>query len=88
MLGVLGALNSELTTGKSVLAQLGSAPLPVVALVAVLSAATLAPIVRGAKLSEAFGPLTPQAEMTNGRVAMLAVAALLAAEISKGAALL
>ncbi|GLC35541.1 hypothetical protein PLESTB_000196500 [Pleodorina starrii] len=88
MLGVVGALGSELVTGKSVLAQFAAAPLPVLALVGALSAATLAPIVRGANLKEAFGPLTPQAEKVNGRVAMLALAALLAIEVSRGGAAL
>ncbi|EFJ49810.1 hypothetical protein VOLCADRAFT_104260 [Volvox carteri f. nagariensis] len=88
MLGVVGAVGAEVTTGKSVLAQFAGTPLPVLALVLALSGATLAPIVRGANLKEAFGPLTPQAELVNGRLAMLALAALLALEVSKGSALL
>jgi hypothetical protein len=88
MLGVVGALGSELVTGKSVLSQFGGEVLPVLMLVAAISGATLAPIVRGAKLTEAFGPLTPQAEKVNGRVAMLALAALLYIEVSQGSALL
>ncbi|KXZ41231.1 hypothetical protein GPECTOR_630g729 [Gonium pectorale] len=88
MVGALVGLFSELTTGKSLLAQFGSSPLQILLLVGALSYATLAPILRGSNLSEAFGPLTPEAEKLNGRVAMLAVAVLLAIEISKGSALL
>ncbi|GFR47454.1 hypothetical protein Agub_g9179, partial [Astrephomene gubernaculifera] len=88
MLGVVGAVAAELASGKSVLAQLQQAPLQVLLLVAALSAASLAPIMRGSLPTEAFGPLTPQAERVNGRLAMLGLVGLLAVEVTRGSALL
>lgn len=53
------------------------------ALAALIVAASLAPITRGA-VSEPFGVFTPRAERVNGRAAMLAIAAVLALESRAG----
>jgi hypothetical protein len=45
--------------------------------------ASLTPICKGVK-QEAFGPFSPRAELTNGRAAMIALAALVALEIEAG----
>ncbi|KAG2500697.1 hypothetical protein HYH03_001463 [Edaphochlamys debaryana] len=88
MLGVVAAIGAELATGESVLAQATEIPVPLAILVVSLAVATLAPILKGANMKEAFGPLTPQAEVINGRAAMLGIAALLAAEVARGGAAL
>lgn len=67
MLGVLAAVGAEVASGESVFTQFNEATVPVVVLVVALSVASLAPVLRGANLAEAFGPLTPQAEKINGR---------------------
>jgi hypothetical protein len=41
----------------------------------------------GVKNDESFGPLTPKAELTNSRAAMVGFAALLVVEAVKGSAL-
>lgn len=53
------------------------------ALAALVVAASLAPITKGA-ISEPFGVFTPKAERVNGRAAMLAIAAVLALESRAG----
>ncbi|PNH01816.1 Carotene biosynthesis-related protein CBR, chloroplastic [Tetrabaena socialis] len=87
MLGVVSALGAEFATGESVLTQFADAPLPILAVAAALIFASLTPMLKGANLTEAFGPLTPSVEITNGRAAMLGLAALLAIEAIKGASL-
>lgn len=66
MLGFVAALGAELTTQTTVMEQFRQAPLAISATVLVLVVATLVPILRGAK-REAFGPLTPAAEVRGWR---------------------
>lgn len=87
MLGVLAALGAEFATGESVFTQFENATPVVLATWAVISLASLVPILRGASQEEAFGPLTPKAERLNGQAAMLGLAALLLIELIKGSAL-
>lgn len=44
-------------------------------------------VLAGVKNDESFGPLTPKAELTNSRFAMIGFAALLITEAIKGSAL-
>lgn len=87
MLGVLAAIGAELSTGQSVLTQFNSATAVVLTTWAIFAVASLVPILKGADMTEAFGPFNRTAEMLNGRVAMLGLAALLTIEWIKGSAL-
>ena len=94
MLGVLAAIGGELTTGKTVVGQLlagGAAPMG--AIFVAVALASFAPMVTGSSAAAAFnkekeakalGPFTAQAEMLNGRAAMMGFAALLALEATSG----
>lgn len=86
MLGFVAALFAELASGETVAQQFGEATVPIILAVVAFSAASLIPILKGAK-AEAFGPLTPAAEMLNGRAAMIGLAALIGIEAVKGTAL-
>eukprot|EP00798_Chlamydomonas_sp_ICE-L_P025159 gene25159-biopygen19631 len=86
MLGFIAALGAELSSGESVLAQLGDAPMLIPATFMLFIAASIIPITKNLK-PEAFGPLTPNAVLINGRAAMIGFAALLAFEATNGAAL-
>ncbi|KAL6755301.1 hypothetical protein V8C86DRAFT_1830371 [Haematococcus lacustris] len=87
MLGFVAAVGAELSSGQPVLAQLASAPGAVIGTMVAFVVASLTPILKGANLSEAFGPLTPSAEKLNGRAAMIGLVALLAIEASQGKSL-
>ena len=94
MLGVLAAIGGELTTGKTVVGQLmagGAAPMGAIFMAVAL--ASFAPMITGSSANAAFnkekeakalGPFTAQAEMLNGRAAMMGFAALLALEATSG----
>lgn len=85
-LGFLAAVTAELVTQESVTKQFGEAAVPIILTVVLISAASLIPILKGAK-REAFGPLTPEAEVLNSRAAMIGFAALLGIEFVRGSAL-
>ncbi len=85
-LGFLAAVMAELVSQESITQQIGDAWLPISLTVVLISAASLIPVLKGAK-REAFGPLTPEAEVVNSRVAMIGFAALLGIEAFKGSAL-
>lgn len=63
MLGFVAALGAELATGESVLTQVSEATGPILATFAVFMVATLVPLLKGANLKEAFGPLTPEVSL-------------------------
>ena len=86
MLGFIAALFAEISSQETVSQQFGDAALPIVLTAVVFAAASLVPMLKGAK-REAFGPLTPDVELFNGRAAMIGFAALLAVEFAKGSAL-
>jgi hypothetical protein len=67
MVGVLAAIGAELATGESAVTQFVNAPAVVLTTWALIAVASLVPILKGAAKDEAFGPMTPNAEMTNGR---------------------
>lgn len=73
MLGFVAAAGCELFTGQTIGAQAWANFGFVFKLVLLVSAASLATIYRGVRNDEAFGPLTPEAELKNGRMAMVRV---------------
>ena len=85
MIAFVAALGAELASGDSVLRQFGESPVGVVLTVVTFTAASLIPLLSGAK-KEPFGPFTPSAELINGRAAMLGFAFLLLAEAVNGKA--
>lgn len=87
MLGVLAAIGAEVATGESFFTQFSEATPVVLATWALISVASLIPVMKGADPTAAFGPLTHTAEMANGRAAMLGLAALLIIELTKNGAL-
>eukprot|EP00200_Dunaliella_tertiolecta_P002897 CAMPEP_0202348308 /NCGR_PEP_ID=MMETSP1126-20121109/6294_1 /ASSEMBLY_ACC=CAM_ASM_000457 /TAXON_ID=3047 /ORGANISM="Dunaliella tertiolecta, Strain CCMP1320" /LENGTH=183 /DNA_ID=CAMNT_0048939977 /DNA_START=60 /DNA_END=611 /DNA_ORIENTATION=- len=86
MLGFVAALGAELSTGESVLTQLADEPTLIALTFVLFSAASLVPAFARRK-SDPVGPFTPQAEMTNGRAAMIGFAAMLVYEGVQGIAL-
>lgn len=82
----MAALFAEISSQETVGQQFTEAAVPIVLTAVVFAAASLVPMLKGAK-REAFGPLTPDVEIFNGRAAMIGFAALLAVELSKGSAL-
>eukprot|EP00882_Tetradesmus_deserticola_P008018 GHRQ01008446.1.p2 GENE.GHRQ01008446.1~~GHRQ01008446.1.p2 ORF type:complete len:106 (+),score=39.03 GHRQ01008446.1:453-770(+) len=87
MLGVFAAIGAELATGQDFITQFQGAAPVVLTTWAVIAAASLVPVLKGADPTTAFGPLTHTAEMANGRAAMLGLAALIIIELTKGSAL-
>ena len=86
MLGFVSAVGAELASGESVFAQFQGNEAGILFHFALFAAASIVPIMKSAK-EESFGPFSPQAEMLNGRAAMIGFAALLLIEASKGSAL-
>ncbi|KAF5832722.1 carotene biosynthesis-related protein CBR, chloroplastic [Dunaliella salina] len=86
MLGFVAALGAELSTGESVVTQLGDEPTLIALTFVLFSAASLIPAF-ARRQGDTVGPFTPQAEMTNGRFAMIGFAAMLIYEGVQGAAL-
>ena len=83
MLGFFSALIAEYTTGKNVFQQIQSAPLPIAAVFLTITAATTAPVVRGfpRKGNSIF---SSDAEIINGRIAMLAFFSIVVVTAFKG----
>lgn len=87
MIGFLAAVGAELSSGESVLRQLGDEPTLINMTFLLFIAASLIPAFTNTK-AQAFGPFTPNAELLNGRAAMIGFAALLGVEfMNNGAAL-
>ena len=96
MVGFLAAVGAELATQDSIFKQLGEGGLGGMLFVfAAVSAASFAPIFNGrsaqetflkGRIPDEFGPFNAQAEMLNGRAAMMGLLFLLAAEASQGQA--
>merc|ERR1719214_571973 len=96
MLGFLAAVGAELATQDSIFKQLGEGGAGGMLFVfAAVTAASFAPIFNGQDAQksflknsqpEEFGPFNAQAEMLNGRAAMMGLLFLLAAEASQGQA--
>ncbi|KAG9451723.1 hypothetical protein H6P81_004627 [Aristolochia fimbriata] len=89
MIGFVAALGAELAKGDSVVAQLSDGGLPwFVGATAVLSLASLIPLFKGVSVqSKSEGLMNADAELWNGRFAMLGIVALVFTEYLKGGAL-
>mmetsp|Transcript_15706 Transcript_15706/g.39938 ORF Transcript_15706/g.39938 Transcript_15706/m.39938 type:complete len:205 (-) Transcript_15706:133-747(-) len=83
MVGFLATAANELQHRGTIEEQLLGSPVPVAIFVLVTVYATLVPIMKGVK-NEAFGPMSPRAETTNGRAAMLAFMVMLVLEQRTG----
>ena len=86
MLGFVATFFAELASGKSTGEQFASHPIGILFHWALFAVASLIPVVLGSK-KEAFGPLTPEVELLNGRAAMIGFALLIVIEGLKGSAL-
>mmetsp|Transcript_34355 Transcript_34355/g.97317 ORF Transcript_34355/g.97317 Transcript_34355/m.97317 type:complete len:175 (-) Transcript_34355:96-620(-) len=87
MLGFVAALGAELASGETVGKQFSEIPGLMIFLVALFTTATLVPFVKNGTDRPTFGPFTANAELINGRAAMIGFAALLIAEAVRGSAL-
>ena len=85
MVAFVAAAGAELSSHESVAQQFGDAPLPIVLTAVTFAVASLVPILKGA-IDEPAGPFNSNAEMLNGRVAMLGLAGLLVIENGSGQA--
>ena len=86
MLGVVAALAAEIATGQNVVQQFKSAPVPIILTFITLIVATAVPVVRGLpRRGNNFW--SSDAELINGRVAMLGFLALVISTYYKGSAL-
>lgn len=85
MVAFVAAAGAELSSHESVAQQFGDAPLPIVLTAVTFAVASLVPILKGA-IDEPAGPFNSNAEMLNGRVAMLGLAGLLVTEYLSGQA--
>lgn len=86
MLGIIAALGSELATGRTVAEQVAIAPGAIAATFLLFIVASVVPVLRGAprKGGKEWGGLpqfTADAELINGRVAMLGFVALIITDI-------
>merc|ERR1739848_335026 len=85
MLGFIAALGAEASSGETVFQQVGDAEPSILFAFIMFAAASLIPILKGVK-KEKFAFFSPEAEMLNGRAAMIGFALLLALEAKSGAA--
>lgn len=84
MLAMLAAFGAELNTGKTIFAQIQTAPLLVGAGFLLVIVGSAVPVLRGADVQRnGIGPFTREAEIINGRLGMMAFALLVAVETWK-----
>ena len=80
LVAALPPSSSVPSSGESVLRQLADEPTGIIAIFGLIIAASLVPAFKGTKNTESIGPLSPYAEMINGRGAMIGFAAMLVIE--------
>jgi len=81
MIGVIGLLVSELQGKGNVATQVQNNGMVTVAIMTLIAAISLVPFAKGVETKDAqAGPFTSAAELTNGRLAMLAIAVVLYVE--------
>jgi len=84
MFGMLAALGAELGTRQPVFVQIQTAPLAILGAFVTIIVASIIPALRGADMEQkGAGPFTKEAEVLNGRIAMVAFALLIAVETWK-----
>uniref|UniRef100_A0A7S3VM31 Uncharacterized protein n=1 Tax=Dunaliella tertiolecta TaxID=3047 RepID=A0A7S3VM31_DUNTE len=84
MVGFLNGAIYEAQHGDALIQQLTAMPFNVAAIVLLWIYASMVPITKGVVNNEAFGPFTPQAEIINGRAAMLGLVLLVFIESKAG----
>ena len=89
MIGFVSAMAVELSSGQDVFSQVSNGGVAAfVATSVVLSLASLVPLFKGVRAeSKSSGLMTSDAELWNGRLAMLGLVALAVTEYVKGSAL-
>ena len=85
MLGFIAALGAEAASGETIYQQIADAEPSIFFAFIMFAAASLIPTLKGVK-KEKFAFFSPEAEMLNGRAAMIGFALLLAIEAKSGAA--
>jgi len=85
MLGFIAALGAEAASGETIYQQIADAEPSILLAFIMFAAASLIPTLKGVK-KEKFAFFSPEAEMLNGRAAMIGFALLLAIEAKSGAA--
>ena len=83
MLGFFAALIAEYTTGLNLFQQVKAAPLPIAGVFLLITVATTIPVVRGLP-RRGNSIFSPDAEVINGRIAMLAFASIALTTLFKG----
>ncbi len=86
MLGVVLALGAELTTGKNVFQQIDAAPIPIFLTFFLFTVATAVPVFRAVP-RKGNAIFSSDAELINGRLAMVGFAGLVISTFYKGSAL-
>ena len=85
MLGVVAALVAEIATGKNVFQQIDAAPVPIFLTFFVFTLATAVPVFRGLP-RKGNSVFSSDAELINGRIAMVGFAGLVLSTFYKGSA--
>ena len=87
MLGFVAALGAELSSGENLFQQIGDAPGPILITFVTIAIASFVPLIEGMKPeAKQLGPFNAEAELYNGRAAMLGLVALGVVELVIGKA--
>jgi len=85
MLGFIAALGAELASGEALFQQIGEAPGPILLTFVTIAIASFVPLIDGLKPdAKQLGPFNAEAELYNGRAAMLGLVALGVVELVMG----
>eukprot|EP00892_Ulva_mutabilis_P008645 jgi/Ulvmu1/6152/UM028_0008.1 len=85
MLGFVAALGAEVASGENLFQQIGEAPGPILITFVTIAIASFVPLIEGMKPeAKQMGPFNAEAELYNGRAAMLGLVALGITELALG----